>query len=160
MQSIVELNQWYSNKDPWGYKTNPDDAIRRDHLVRVASTFGPFERLLDIGAGEGWLTQFYPATHKFGYEVSDAAANRFPDSVVRVLNPTGKYDLITCTGIFYAQYDWQTLLKMAKTCAQHCVLVSSIKDWEVPAVNLIGQEVHREEFKYREYTQLLRMFKV
>lgn len=153
--------QWYRSKpDPWGYQTNRCDIFRKAKLLAVSYRFGPYKRCLDIGAGEGWITADYPADEIYGYEFSDTAAARFPANVKRVIEPEGKYDLITCTGIFYAHYDWYPLMQLVLNHASKHVIVSSIKQWEITEVNDIGRELHYEEFPYREFDQRLRVFQV
>ena len=41
----------------WAYKTTADDAFRKEKIINVLKEFGPFNRALDIGAGEGYVTE-------------------------------------------------------------------------------------------------------
>lgn len=160
MQPKEEIEKHYEKPDPWGYQKSPSDANRKRILTMALKIFGPYEKLLDIGAGEGWLTKDYPAKILHGFEISDRAAARMPANVKRVLVPEGMYDIITCTGIFYPHYDWRFFQDMVNRHASKHVLVSSIKSWEHPCVDLIGEVVHAEEFKYNEHIQRMRLFKV
>jgi len=154
------LDTWYSQPDPWGYQTNNHDINRKERLIMLANFFGPFERCLDIGAGEGWITKDYPAKEIHGYEKSDLAAARFPPNVGRPIPIVGKYDLVCATGVFYAHYPWDIFLGLVKEHASKYVLVSSIRDWEVECVEQIGTEIARQEYPYREFIQCTRVFRV
>ena len=160
MQPFKEIEESYNNPDPWGYQSNRDDILRRDILIDISKRFGPYERCLDIGAGEGWITKMYPAKEIFGYELSHQAAARFPPNVNRATVIKGKYDLICATGVFYRHYDWRTFLNIIKTHASKHVLVSSIEDWEIPEVNKIGKVLYETRYKYRDWNQRTRMFEV
>jgi hypothetical protein len=160
MQTKEEIEREYGTQDPWGYQQNPDDLLRKRILTSLSEIFGPYQRCLDLGAGEGWITQDYCAVQAHGYELSDAAAGRFPPRVLRVHDPVGDYDLVCATGVMYGHYDWKRFMQLIRQHASQHVLVSSIKDWEVPDVNGIGHEIFRCEFPYREYHQLTRVFEV
>ena len=88
----------------------------------------------------------------------DNAAKRLPEGVLRVTEPTGEYDLIVATGIFYQHYDFRKFLDIIKKHAKGTVLLSNIKAWEVPEVAELGTPIHVEEYPYREYTQILRIY--
>lgn len=158
MSELIDL--WYRNRDPWAYETTPDDAKRKSYILHILELFGPFSKALDIGAGEGWITKDLPALVKHGYELSDVAAARFPPTVRRELD--GKYDLVTATGVLYAQYAWESLVKLINEHATGLVLTCNIKSWEIPsAIHCIhGTQILDMEFPYREFTQKLRVFQV
>lgn len=160
MQPISEIEQSYNTVDPWQYQSNPDDINRKKILCGLSERFGPYERVLDIGAGEGWITSGYSGKNKHGLEVSNQAASRFPSNVKRVIVPEGKYDLVCATGIFYGHYNIPFFLKLIKECASRHILVSSIAAWEHKCVNDLGKEIHRQEYPYREWTQRTRIFEV
>jgi trans-aconitate methyltransferase len=155
MQSKAELEDWYQDKDPWGYKTNPDDQKRKEKIL-AAIPKKKYKRALDIGAGEGFITKDLPAAEIHAIEVSDKAAKRLPRNVKRVKQPEGKYDLILATGVLYKQYDYETMLKWIKDHASGVVVTCNIKDWEIP---LDLGESKDTTFKYRDYEQMLRVFK-
>lgn len=158
MQSFKEIEDSYEKPDPWGYQSNAEDEKRKRVLIAVATLFGPFERCLDIGAGEGWVTQHYPAKQIHGYELSNKAASRFPSNVQRVVVPTGKYDLICATGIFYGHYNWPFFIQLIKNHASKYLLISSIDSWEIKEVETLGREMFRAEYPYREWKQRTRIF--
>jgi hypothetical protein len=163
-QAFEEIERHYEKVDPWGYQTNPEDARRADYIFGILDMFfGPgeqAEKALDIGAGEGWITQYLPARSIFGYELSDKAASRFHPIITRVKKPEGQYDLVVTTGTLYHHYDWVTFLHLIKCHSSNIVLTCNIKDWEVPEVKTIGKQIFEAEFPYREWTQKLRIFKV
>lgn len=156
MQSKDELEQWYNTPDPWGYETNPDDTIRRDFILN-AIPGKKYKKALDIGCGEGWITQFLPARVIHGLELSEQAQTRFPASVLPVDKPVGKYDLVITTGTLYPQYNHQQILEWIKTHASKHLLIAGIKDWFVDLSEL-GEPIYTHEFKYRDYVQEVRVY--
>lgn len=166
-QTKEELEKQQEKPDCWGYQSNVEDIRRRNILTSIASAYstnnpisGYYVRMLDIGAHEGWITTSYQAWERFGYEISDNAAARFPPDVKRCLVPDRKYDLITATGVMYGHYDYKLFLDIIKNHSCDIVIVSSIEDWEVKEVDSIGEEVFRAVYKYREFKQRTRVFKV
>lgn len=167
MQSFDEIEKGYEKPDPWGYRTNPDDERRKELICCIAARFGdrspgrfPFSRALDIGAGEGWITERLPASEIHGYELSNNAAARFPPGVVRAAPPTGKYDLVTACGVWYRHYDLMNFENLVKVHASNIVVVCGIASWLHPSVNEIGKEVFRSEFPYYAGKQRLLVFEV
>lgn len=158
MQSKSEIEDWYTNKDPWGYESNKSDKNRKQRILEVLEVYPEFDRALDIGCGEGFITQDLPAKEIQGVELSDKAAERLPDNVKRVHEPEGKYDLIICTGMLYKQYDYRKFLTWIREHANGLVLTSNIKSWQIndlPDKYLLYQE----DFPYREYAQNLRVYR-
>lgn len=153
MQTKEELNNWYSIPDPWKYETNPDDLLRKKKILNQLT--GQFKRALDIGAGEGFITKDLPAKTIEAIEVSDLAAKRLPSGILRVAEPTGEYDLILATGVFYDQYDWKQMHQWILDHAKGLVLTSNIKSWEHP---LPVKPFYEEDYQYREYKQHLCLF--
>lgn len=162
MQSKADLEDWYVTKDPWGYETNPHDAFRLETILEELKPYAPFERALDVGAGEGWLTQHLPAKHIDAIELSDRAASRFPKNVHRVSEPhgsydlIGRYDLIIATGVLYPQYDWQSLIHILKGSTR-TILTCNISDWEL-GLDQLGKPDVSIYFPYRHYTEHLAIF--
>lgn len=158
MQDPKEIEEHYKNPDPWGYKTNPDDVVRKQIILDRILRYTPFERALDIGAGEGWITEHLPAQEIFGFEISDTAASRFPENVKRVLIPEGKYDLILATGVMYDHYDVPLFLKMIKEHASRIVVLVNIKPWESPLLRELGTPVYEEDFQYGQFIEHIRIY--
>ncbi len=146
MQSKEELERWHTSEDAWGYKTNTDDIVRKKKLL---SFLGIYDRALDIGSAEGWITGDIQAKVIHGIETSDNASSRFPSNVQRVLKPEGTYDLVMTTGTLYEQYDREQIIKWIKQSATKHVLIAGIKDW----LPKLPEPDKYTEFKYRQYTQ-------
>lgn len=155
MQSKKEIEQWFENKDPWGYENNPEDIRRKEFILSLLKK--KYKRALDIGCGEGWITKDLPARWIYGYEISDNAAKRFPKNVKREIDPTGEYDLILATGVMYKHYDYDRFLNIILNNASGTVLLSNIKEWEVD-VSRLGTPVFQTEYPYREFTQSLKIY--
>ncbi len=159
-QSKEELDRFYQRSvDPWAFTTTPDDHRRKDAILKVVGKHKPYKRALDVGAGEGWITQDLPAKEIDAIELSDVAASRFPKGIRRVPEPYGTYDLILAAGVFYRQYEWRQMLDWVKQYTKGYLVISGIKDWLVPELEELGKPVYKEEFKYREFTQEIRVYK-
>jgi len=168
MQPKEDIEKQYKVKDPWGFESNPQDRIRKQKIIDcLKSQRDQYERALDIGCGEGFITKDIPARKVYGYEISDQARARLPKTVAPVLEPLDySYDLITATGVFYGHYDWKHFGKIISCCATDTILLCNISDWEVPNIsdrdwvydNWQAREVFSMEFPYREWHQRLRVF--
>lgn len=158
MQSKEELEIWYTNPDPWNYTTNNDDAVRKQKILMALKKYAPYHRAIDIGCGEGWITQHLPAAKISGIEIADTAASRFPLNVTRVYEPQGKYDLVCTMGTLYKQYDNAQIFKWIIDSSSRHILIAGIKDWLIPYD--FGKIIHSEEYTYREYAQSLRIYEV
>jgi len=156
MQSKEEIERESEIEDHWGYETNEWDTLRKNKILSKLTK--QYERALDIGCHEGFITRDLPAKIKEGYELSDNAAKRLPSTILRVTEPSGEYDLIVATGIMYGHYDFRKFLDIIKKHAKGTVLLSNIKAWEVPEVAELGTPIHVEEYPYREYTQIMRIY--
>ena len=162
MQSKQDLEDFYSTPDPWGYKTNDDDENRRKYVSAIAKVFAPFpglyDRALDIGAGEGFMTSAIPCTDIEYIEISDKAASRVHPIYKRVKKPAGKYDFILCTGQLYEQYDYQLFLDWIYKHSSGIVLVSHYNKAGRPHDDLHYNQIFYAEFPYREGKQILRVY--
>jgi hypothetical protein len=163
MQPFHEIEKSYETPDPWGVQKNPEDKKRKRYILHMLDLFGPYERVLDIACGEAWITKDIEANDLWGYELSNNAAQRFPDSVRRAVFPDGKYDLVIACGCLYKHYNWPFFLKIIEEHASRYVLTCNIKDWEVKEIEKIsGFRLLEMEFPYKpgdtKFTQKLRMF--
>lgn len=154
------LDKFYETPDPWGFKKNPDDKIRKEKILSVLKPYGLFERALDVGAGEGWITKDLPADIIEAIELSEVASSRIPDPVKVIKFPTGNYDLIVATGVLYKHYNGIEFLKMIKEFSNYIILTCNIQEWEIPETRDLGKQVYFETFPYREYAQALRVFEL
>ena len=172
IQSKEELNDWYSQGDPWGYFDNPHDAMRK---ARILSTIPQleYENVLDIGCGNGFLTNGLPGKKITGLEISEKAvqwANEHaaPNVHYRAgslfdipdLNLPAM-DLIVITGVLYPQYIAEShrlvyvlidrLLKPSGI-----LLCSHIYEWY--KLRFPYLTISREYFAYREFSQVLEVY--
>jgi hypothetical protein len=155
MQSKEELENWYLREDPWNYKTTEDDYFRKE---KILSLLKKYDKALDIGCGEGFITKDLPANEIFGIELSDNASLRLPSNVTRLIKPVDKYDLVMTTGTLYQQYNHQQITNWIKQSASHHILVGGIKDWMIWSE--FGEIINEIEFQYREYTQIIRLYEI
>lgn len=156
MQSKEELEQWYKNPDPWAYESTEDDAYRKDKILKMLPIW--YNRALDIGCGEGFVTRDLPAKDIHGIELSDLAASRLPWNVRRVYAPEGLYDLVVTTGTLYQQYNHEQIAELIKRSACRHVLIAGIKDWLI--YYNFGTPLLIQEFHYRQYVQSVILYEV
>ena len=155
MQSKEELENWYLREDPWNYKTTEDDYFRKE---KILSLLKKYDKALDIGCGEGFITKDLPANEIFGIELSDNASLRLPSNITRLIQPVDTYDLVMTTGTLYQQYNHQQITNWIKQSASHHILVGGIKDWMIWSE--FGEIINEIEFQYREYTQIIRLYEI
>jgi trans-aconitate methyltransferase len=139
---------WYLKEDPWGYRSTPDDAHRKLTILQTLQPYAPFQRALDIGCGEGYITEDLPAASIDGIEISDKAAARLASNIRRVQVPDGRYDLVITTGTLYREYDHVLIASWIRASASRLVLVSGIKDWLLPYS--FGTALTQCNFSYRD----------
>lgn len=156
MQSKEELENWYKFPDPWAYETTQDDLDRKEKIISMLPI--RYQRAIDIGCGEGFVTRDLPATEIHGIEISDLAAGRLPWNVKRVHAPEGLYDLVITTGTLYAQYNHEQIVEWIKKCSCRHILIAGIKDWLMPYS--FGNVISRTEFPYRQYIQSVILYEV
>jgi SAM-dependent methyltransferase len=172
IQPKDELEDWYSSEDPWGYYNNPHDTQRKERIL-AAIPKGNYENVLDIGAGNGFLTKDLPGRHIIGTDISEKAvefANRHTPEHVRFLAGSlfdlsemdlPPMDLVVITGVLYPQYIGKSIRLIYILIDQilkpgGILLCSHIFDWyklRFPYLTL-----SREYFAYREYSQVLEVY--
>lgn len=157
-QSINDIEKWYEREDPWDYKTNPEDVKRKKIIIDCLEKYGRFSKALDIGCGEGWITEDLPAIQKYGFDVSENALSRLPSNVIPLREIDGKFDLIIATGVLYQHYEWEKITEMIIKHASSIILTCNIKDWEI--MKLPYTQIEYAEFPYREFVEVLRVFQV
>lgn len=159
MQSKQELEEWYSQPDRWGYFKNTEDAKRLKYiLLALSQGKNQYNRAIDIGCGEGFVTQHLPATQIHGLDLSDHALTRLPSNVLPVSKPDGKYDLVVSTGTLYAHYDHEAMHQLILNAASEYILIGGIDEWLLP--KHFGKEIYTFSFNYREFTQKLTLYHV
>lgn len=150
---------WYDKADPWSYRSNSDDIRRKKYILNLVEKYGPFDRAIDIGCGEGFITEDIKATEVYGLEISDKAAARFKPNVKRALVPEGKYDLVLTAGTLYKEYDHAQIASWITNCASRIVIVAGIRDWLIPYN--FGTEIESFELEYRDYlTQKITVYEI
>jgi len=154
VQSKEDLERWYSQSDRWGYFHEPDDSIRLKNILRILDYY---EKAIDIGCGEGFITRHLPAREIFGVDISENAMSRLPENVTPLNEPNGKYDLVISTGTLYQQYNHKQIYDWVIASAKNHILIAGIKDWLVDYD--FGMQLKTLEFKYREYTQKITLYK-
>lgn len=159
MQSKEDLDYWYSAKDPWGYFDNPEDEKR---LKKILYMLGwgkkEYEKALDIGCGEGFITQHIPAKIIHGLDISDNATSRLPSNVTSIKEIESKYDLVISTGTLYQQYDHEAIYNLIMRAASQYILIGGISDWLIN--KNFGKQIQFMVFPYREYTQKLTLYEL
>ena len=175
LQPIDELEKWWEKPDPWGYDNNPDDLNRREMLLSVIPA-RQYQKVLDIGCGNGFLTSRLPGKEIIGTDISSNALaharkrnkeNRrirfFQHSLFDFPHAgwTDCFDLIVITGVLYPQYIAQSE-KLAYLIIDNLlkaggILVSChIDEWykcRFPYVTL-----SRDYYPYKEYNHLLEVY--
>lgn len=72
IQQVSSLNEFYAGEDLWRYDSNPDDSVRVATLL-AALPNRPFQRVLGIGCGNGFLTLRLPGAEVIGCDASPLA---------------------------------------------------------------------------------------
>lgn len=159
MQSKQELEDWYSQPDRWGYFNNPEDTKRLEKILFMLGWGkSQYKKAIDIGCGEGFITQHIPADIIHGLDLSDNALTRLPKNVEAVKEPQGKYDLVISTGTLYAQYDHEAIYQLILSCASEYILIAGISDWIINKD--FGKQIQMCVFPYREFTQKMTLYHV
>lgn len=158
MQTKKELEQWYSKEDPWNYTTTIDDEHRLRNILDITSRYES-DRVLDIGAGEGFITQ-YLCGDVYAIELSDKAASRLPKNIQRIKKPTGKYDMILACGILYEHYNYENMLDIINRHASGIIITCHYDQIGVCHDKLNYKQIYYAEFPYREGKQIMRVYDV
>jgi len=119
VQSREELERFYEDPDPWEYDDTPDDAERLARLLDALPE-RDYDRTLDIGCGNGFVTARLPGREVVGVDLSEkavahaarraaAAGRRDIAFLARSLfacspEELGTFDLVVITGVLYPQY--------------------------------------------------------
>ena len=117
LTSKQEMEEFYKNPDPWGYKTRPDDLKRIELILNHIPQYD-YKNTLDIGCGEGLITQYLPGDEILGIDLSETAVFRADKSKrikykaidINEMKPK-KFDLIIATGVLYPHYVTEETIK-------------------------------------------------
>jgi len=172
IQSKEELEDWYSESDPWGYYKNPQDEMRKARILSAIPQL-EYENVLDIGCGNGFLTNDLPGKQISGLEISEKAvewANGHAAPNVRYFSGSlfdlpdldlPPLDLLVITGVLYPQYIGEShrliyVLIDRILKPNGILLCSHIYEWY--KLRFPYLTVSREHFAYREYSQVLEVY--
>ena len=172
IQSKDELEKWYSETDPWGYYKDPQDVIRKAKILSAIPKLD-YKNTLDIGCGNGFLTNELPGKQIVGVDISEEAirwakqkalphvryesASLF-DLIDLDLPPM---DLILITGVLYPQYIGPSIRLIYVLIDQilkpgGILVCSHIYQWYKSRFPYLT--VSREYFPYRDYSQILEVY--
>jgi SAM-dependent methyltransferase len=177
VQSQAELDEFWQTEDPWGFRTNKHDAVRVAELLSALPE-RTYDRTLDIGCGDGFLTFNLPGKEVVGIELAERAlgwarktADSRPDgarfrfvtgSIFDLpLLDLGRFDLIVITGVLYPQYIGDAFSVIDATVqdslAEDGILATAhIREWYGHGFSLL--RLHRRRYRYREYEHLLEVY--
>jgi trans-aconitate methyltransferase len=172
LQSISELEAWHRASDPWGYETHRDDRLRKNILLAELPDRG-YERVLDIGCGQGFVTRDLPGEHVTGIDVSAEAIAKalslrdeghdFRQESIFDLSPPPEsgYDLIVITGVLYPQYigHSQTLIYyIIDTQLAHGGILASVHVDQWYRARFPYLMLREHLYGYREFTHRLEVY--
>jgi SAM-dependent methyltransferase len=172
IQSKEELDNWYSEADPWGYFNNPHDAMRKAKILASIPSL-EYETTLDIGCGNGFITNDLPGKSVIGLEKSEKAVewankNAPPQIHYRCGSlfdlpdlDLPQMDLVVITGVLYPQYIGLArrlvIVLIDQILKPGGILVCShIYEWLKTRFPYLT--ISREYFPYREYSQVLEVY--
>lgn len=175
LQPINELEKWWEDSDPWKYEKNPDDLNRRAMLLSVLPR-RQYQRILDVGCGNGFVTERLPGEEIIGIDVSKNAiahAQKRSKDLKHIkylqyslfdlpyLGWSDSFDLIVITGVLYPQYIGKSeklsyiIIDGLLKSGGHLVSCH-IDEWYIcrfPYVTLV-----REYYPYREYNHIIEVY--
>lgn len=177
LQPLEDLEKFYSRRDPWNYSKDPDDARRKNELLSVLPA-RDWQRVLDIGCGDGFVTFDLPGRSVLGVDISPSAikwaqeiragrtdAERFQFACTSIFelraDALGTFDLVVVTGVLYTQYigkAFSVALQRIDALLQPGGVLASchIDDWRPPAFPYVGLDVSL--YPYRGYTHRLETY--
>jgi SAM-dependent methyltransferase len=177
--SIDAKDEYSDSLDPWGYNTNPEDAVRKKWFEAYVGQTSRL-RVIDLGIGTGYLTRDLPAKEFVGID-SSATAVDYLNSYWRLqgieerraiqgsvldgtIAETGIFDLVIATGVFYEFYLGENSrllnLNLANITRPGSELLAvHISDWRsfLPDHNWI--QIDSWEYPYRDFIHDLRRFR-
>ncbi len=165
--SPTDLENNYTKADPWGYKTNHADIMRKNYIIGVVRDL-EVSSVLDIGCGEGWITGDLPVKDIYGFEASTSARLRWPNNVSEFKYKEQAFDLALLTGVLYQNYDWENMVDMAMRSEKYIVTCHIAGREHSEAIKTIQDKFDQKfcfTFPYdrglpgEDFVQVLRMFK-
>lgn len=164
LRSRAEWEQWYKNANPWGTEGSDKDRVREDALVQRLQ-FARFASLLDLGCGEGHLTNVLAPLSKktLAFDIADNALERararYPqidfrqgdllDVIARPDIASHPFDFVAVSEVlYYFQTDEereQALAGIARLGTPSCLFYFSVL--------VTGASQHRRYFTYGEFIE-------
>ncbi|MBA3748495.1 MAG: methyltransferase domain-containing protein [Solirubrobacterales bacterium] len=176
VQSREELDSFYDCADPWDYDETPDDAARVARLLSALPRRS-YERTLDIGCGNGFVTAHLPGREIVAVDLSHKAiahaTRRVPSTDDRKvsflarslfeLNPDelGTFDLVVITGVLYPQYigaAFSVATQAIRRLLANDAIVACVHIDEWNAHRLPLTTLHVSIDRYREFFHRLEIF--
>lgn len=180
LQTKDELDDFWSKPDPWDYDVTSDDEVRVARLLSALPTGREYERTLDIGCGNGFLTHRLPGDEVVGVDISASAiewarrrvaerddSERFtfePASVFDLTpNTFGTFDLIVITGVLYPQYignAFTVVTELVRALARPMGILASVQidQWFPYRFPFTSLTISVDA--YREYSHRLEVFEI
>ena len=166
-QSRAELDEWYGKTDPWEYRTTPDDAKRR--MMILAAIPDGVDSIIDLGCGEGFITEKLVAERVVGVDVSRKPLKRctFKGETYRIdmfsddITILGQFDLVLVTGVLYGSTD-EDIARIVRLLNPGKYLLSChITGWSynVEALNKTLELISEKTFPYRQYKERLGLYR-
>lgn len=174
IQTALEINAHYKSEDPWGYYGNKHDSARKKILLSSVKEFS-FVKALDVGCGNGFITESFPARSIVGVDVSEEAIK---EAQRRSANPNieyqacslfqlspdqlGLFDCILITGVLYDQYIGKSLPLVYRLLdnllRENGILISvHIDEWYL--ARFPYSRIHKQRYKYREFNHVLEIYR-
>jgi len=174
IQSKKELDAFYRKKDPWNYYTNDSDRYRLQIIINYLKSFDP-RYTLDIGCGNGFITNHLPGKKVFGIDYSKNAINWakkntklnsicYKQMSIFELNNhfTEKFDLVLITGVLYPQYIGKSITLISEILdklisPKGIIMTCHIREMNPPNLpfNLIDQKI----YEYKKFTHVLEVYR-
>ena len=172
LQPAEELECRHQSHDPWNYEKSSDDRLRRNILLSELPV-RDYDRVLDIGCGQGFITRDLPGKRIIGTDISQLAIEKakqhecerlhFTQSSLFELaqTVTGKQDLVVITGVLYPQYVGASLSLVYRIIdgllAEGGILASvHIDSWYRARFPYLMLKEHF--YSYRDYTHRLEIY--
>jgi SAM-dependent methyltransferase len=171
-----DTDEYENSLDPWGYETNPSDAVRRQWFETFSGSISK-SRTLDIGAGVGFISRDIKTREYLGLDISQTSTSELNSYFQKVgkhethkairgsvldleIMDIGKFDFIISTGVFYEHYlgkNRNNLEHQINSVSNYgtYLLTVHIADWSTLIPNQGFIELDRWQYPYREFTHEL-----
>ena len=170
-----EMEEFYKVEDPWSYDVNEDDDRRVARLLACIPD-RKFQRILDIGCGNAFLTVRLPGEEIHGVEISEnaikwarARAERVGKNIKFHVGSVfdvdkiclGQFDLIVITGVLYPSLIGEAFelvrIKLDALLKEGGYLIHAhIESWFNHGFPY--KIIDRQIYRYRDYFHLLEVY--